>query len=145
MAQEKNSSTKRILAAVAIGGLLWLLLRKKRQNQPTPALTVAPQGMLPRRMDTNQTASIRGNAKLPQDIEIPPIHSGGARPAQGGKAIPGGPSPALRPRKISIGDDHRKQLRPIDPRFPQDEIMPITVNPIDKLKKLRDETALIGL
>lgn len=142
MAQEKNSSTKRILAAVAIGGLLWLVLKKKRQPQPTPALTVAPQGMPPRRMDTNQTASIRGNAEPPRDIEIPPIPSSGSHEAHIGESK--WRKPHIRPGKISIGDDQRRQLKPIDSRVPQDEIMPITVDPVDKLRR-RDETALIGL
>lgn len=142
MAQEKNSNTKRILAAVAIGGLLWLLLKKKRQSQPKPALTVAPQGMPPRRMDTNQTASIRGDAKLPQDIQIPPIPSGGSHEAHIGESK--WRKPPIRPGKISIGDDQRRQLKPIDSRAPRNEIMPITENPIDKLRR-RDETTLIGL
>lgn len=141
MAQEKNSSTKRILTAVAIGGLLWLLLKKKRQPQPTPALTVAPQGMPPQ-MDTNQSASIRGNAEPPRDIEIPPIPSSGSHEAHIGESK--WRKPPIRPGKISIGDDQRRQLKPIDSRAPQDEIMPITVDPVDKLRR-RDETTLIGL
>ena len=124
MAKKNSSSTGIVLTAVAIGGLLWLLLRR-RQHQPS----LPPAGQP--REGKAQPQGIQ-DEELPRDISIPPFPRGKDNPAQGGTTPPG------RAGKISIGDDRGLRLRPAGPEIPPAEILPVPVKPIDRLTEARD-------
>lgn len=124
MAKKNSSSTGIVLTAVAIGGLLWLLLGR-RQRQPS----LPPAGQP--REGKEQPHGIR-DEELPRDIVIPPIPRGGANPARGGSTPPG------RAGKISIGDDRGARPRPASPKLPPAEVLPVPVKPIDRLTEARD-------
>lgn len=124
MAKKNSSSTGIVLTAVALGGLLWLLLRQ-RQHQPS----LPPAGQP--RDGKVQPQGIQ-DEELPRDISIPPFPRGKDNPPQGGGTQP------VRAGKISIGDDRRLRPRPADPGIPPAEILPVPVKPIDRLIEARD-------
>lgn len=124
MAKKNSSSTGIVLTAVALGGLLWLLLRQ-RQRQPS----LPPAGQ-PREGKV-QPKGIQDEG-LPRDISIPPFPRGKDNPPQGGGTQP------VRAGKISIGDDRGARPRPASPKLPPAEVLPVPVKPIDRLTEARD-------